>query len=139
MSIQDGSTVSMHFTMTSDGEILQTTKGTEPLTYVQGKDEMFPAIEQEVAGLGAGDTREITLEPSQAFGEVDPRAIQQVPKAGFQEPDKLAVGNEVRGQAQGQEFRAVITEVGEETVTLDLNHGLAGKTLTFDVEIVAVR
>lgn len=139
MPIQDGSTVSMHFTMTSDGEVLQSTKGSEPLTYVQGKDEMFPAIEQEVAGLGAGDTKEITLEPSQAFGEVDPRAVQQVPKAGFQEPDQLAVGNEVRGQAQGQEFRAVITEVDEETVTLDLNHPLAGKTLTFDVEIVEVR
>lgn len=139
MSIQDGSTVSMHFTMTSDGEVLQSTKESEPLTYVQGQEQMFPAVEEKVAGLSAGDTKQITLEPSQAFGEPDPKAVQRVPKTGFQDPDTLAVGIEVRGEAQGQEFRATVTEVDEETVTLDLNHPLAGKTLTFDVEIVAVQ
>jgi FKBP-type peptidyl-prolyl cis-trans isomerase SlyD len=129
----------MHFTMTSDGEVFQTTRESEPLTYVQGKDEMLPAIEAALVGLNAGDKKEITLEPTQAFGEVDPAAVQQVPRSGFQDPTTLVVGDEVRGQSEEQEFRAVVTALDEETVTLDLNHPLAGKTLTFDMEIVAVQ
>jgi len=139
MSIQDGSVVTLHFKMTVDDEVAQDTRQSEPFTYVQGREQLFPTLEAGLEGLKAGDTKTIELSADQAFGQRDPSAVQDVPKSGFPDQDAVAVGVEVRGNVQGRQFRAIITEVREDTVTLDLNHPLAGKDLTFDVEVITVK
>jgi FKBP-type peptidyl-prolyl cis-trans isomerase 2 len=139
LCIQDSSTVTMHFTMTVDDEVVQTTREAEPFTYVQGQRQLFPALETALTGLEAGGQRSVTLAPDQAFGARDSAAIQRVPRGEFGQPESLQVGTVVQGNFGGRAFRALITDLDDEMVTLDMNHPLAGKTLVFDVEILDVR
>ena len=137
--ISDGSKVQLHYTLTVEGEQIESSRGRDPLSYEHGRGQIIPGLEKALDGLDVGDTRQVTVEPAQAYGEHDPEAVQEVPKEAFQDVDQLSVGSMVQGQAaDGRGFQAEIAAIGDETVTLDLNHPMAGKTLTFDVEVVAV-
>jgi FKBP-type peptidyl-prolyl cis-trans isomerase SlyD len=136
--IKDGSSVKMHYTLTVDGEVVDSSQGGEPLAYVQGQGQIIPGLERQLEGLKPGDTRSAEVAPADGYGETDPERVQKVPKANFREPDQLQAGVMVSGQTDQGTFQARVAEVGEETVTLDFNHPLAGKTLSFQVEIVEV-
>lgn len=136
--IQNGSHVTFHYTLTVDGEVIDSSAGREPLSYVHGQGQIIPGLEEQLAGLESGQKVSVTVEPEKAYGPSHPEAIQQVPRAAFRDPDQLRPGDMVSGQMQGQQFQARVTEVGQEFITLDLNHPLAGKTLHFDVEILEV-
>jgi FKBP-type peptidyl-prolyl cis-trans isomerase 2 len=136
--IKDGSSVTLHFTMKVDGEVAQSSVGGDPLVYVQGSEQLLPGLEQGLEGLKTGDTKLIEVSPEQGFGPRDPAATQAFAKSGFDDPDALKVGDMVRGQMENEDFTATVVGVGDEEVTLDLNHPLAGKTLMFDVEVVDV-
>jgi FKBP-type peptidyl-prolyl cis-trans isomerase 2 len=137
--IQKGSKVKIHYTLSVDGEQIESSRGGEALSYVHGEGNIIPGLEEELAGLSEGDTKDVRVTPDQAYGQRDPGAVQQVPKTAFQEPDKLDVGGMVSGRTgEGQAFQARVTEIGDDTVTLDLNHPLAGKTLDFQIEVVGV-
>lgn len=139
MSIKNGSTVSMNYTLKVDDKVVDSSQGREPLTYVQGSGQIIPGLEEQLTGLKKGDKRHVTVEPEKAYGVADPRAVQKVPKKAFQEADKMQVGDVVTGKVNDQEFQATITAISDKEVTLDLNHPLAGKTLNFDIEIVDVK
>jgi FKBP-type peptidyl-prolyl cis-trans isomerase SlyD len=139
LSVRDSSTVTVHFTITVDGEVVQDTRSAQPFTYVQGRRQLFPALEAGLVGLEVGGQRQITLAPDQAFGARDPAAIQTVPRDSFGYPESLLVGTIVQGNPGGRPVQALVTEIGDETVTLDMNHPLAGKTLVFDVEILDIK
>jgi FKBP-type peptidyl-prolyl cis-trans isomerase SlyD len=128
----------MHYTLTVDGEVVDSSQGGEPLAYVQGQGQIIPGLERQLEGLEVGDTKSAEVAPADGYGEADPERIQAVPKSNFREPDQLEAGIMVSGQTEQGTFQARVAEVGDETVTLDFNHPLAGKTLSFQVEIVEV-
>jgi len=137
--IQDGSHVSIHYTLTVDGVVVDSSDGKDPLTYVQGEGQIIPGLEEEIGGMAQGDKKDVTVSPEKGYGESDPRGFQTVPKEMFKDAGNINVGDHTEGQIEGRPFRARITEVSGDQVTLDLNHPLAGKTLHFAVEVVDVR
>lgn len=136
--IKKGSKVSIHYVLKVEEEVVDSSEGREPLSYVQGSSQIIPGLEKELEGLKPGDKKSVDVPAENAYGKHDPEAIQTVPKKVFKEPDVLKVGHIVTGSAQGHEFQAVVVAIDKDNVTLDLNHPLAGKKLHFDVEIVSV-
>ncbi len=137
--IQDGSRVKLHYTLTVDGETIDSSEGKEPLEYEHNRGQIIPGLEAQLAGLNPGDRKEVVVEPAQGYGERDPEAVQEVPKAAFADGvEDLEPGVVVSGQSGDNVFRATVVAVKEETVELDFNHPLAGKTLHFNVEVVSV-
>jgi FKBP-type peptidyl-prolyl cis-trans isomerase SlyD len=136
--IDDGSTVKFHYTLTVDGETIESSRDGDPLSYVHGKGEIVPGLEEQLLGKSAGDTLELNIPADKGYGPPDPQAIQTVPRSAFGDPEKLKVGDIVAGEAAGQQIRARIAEIGSENITIDLNHPLAGKALHFSIEVVEV-
>ena len=136
MTINDQTNVGMEYTLLSGGKVIDSTEGRGPFHYVQGAHQVLPALEQELAGLHVGDTREITLSPEKAYGVVDPAAFVEVPKSKLPQDVTPKVGMALRGvNPDGKNFRATVREIKGDNVVLDLNHPLAGKTLVFKVKI----
>ena len=138
MTIQKGSEVKIHYTLTVEGAVVDSSDGKDPLAFVQGSGQIIPGLDNELLGLAAGAKKTVTVQADQAYGARNPEAIQKVPKEAFNEADKLKVGEIVQGEAQGQQFQATIAAIDEKEVTLDYNHPLADKVLEFSVEVVEV-
>lgn len=136
--IKKDAKVTIHYTLTVEGEVVDSSDGKEPFIYQHGAGEIVPGLEEELEGMKEGDKKSITVTPENGYGLSNPEAVQTVPKTAFQGGGELAVGEMVLGQAGGHEFQARIISMTDEEVTLDLNHPMAGKTLEFQVEIVAV-
>jgi len=136
--IKSGSKVKLHYTLSIDGDVLESSKDGEPLSYVHGEGQIIPGLEEQLEGLRAGDQRTAEVEPAKGYGERQADAVQEVPRTAFKNPERLKVDDVVTGQAGDQPIRARIAEVKPEAFVIDLNHPLAGKTLHFSVEIVEV-
>ncbi len=138
-AIEDGAAVQLEYTLTDEaGAVLDSNKGGNPLTYTQGKQQIIPGLEKALSGMRAGEERKVTVNPQEAYGEVDPKAVTEVPKKLIP-PNSLSVGAQLVAQTQGGGRQMVrVKEIKEETVIIDLNHPLAGKTLYFDVKVLAV-
>ncbi len=134
--IVKGSKVAIHYTLTVDGSVVDSSRSREPLSYVQGEGQLVPGVEAGLAG--AGDKRRLSVPPAEGYGESRAELILKAPKQAVAHLEGLAVGAVVRGEGPQGEFRAFVREIGETEVTLDLNHPLAGKTLEFDIEVVSV-
>jgi FKBP-type peptidyl-prolyl cis-trans isomerase SlyD len=131
--------VSMHYTLKDDsGAILDSTRvGGRPMVYLHGTDNMLAGLEAELEGKSAGQNLKIVLPPENGFGVVDPALMQHVPIELF-DGMKLEIGSVFGSQSDAHQMRTV-TAIHGNTVTLNANHPLAGKTLYFDVEILFVR
>jgi len=136
--IKKESKVTLNYKLTVDGEVVDSSEGKDPFTYNHGEGEIVPGLEEALEGMKEGEKKSISVPPEKGYGEANPDAMQKVPRAAFQGGGELAVGEMVLGQAGGHEFQAKIVALDDEEVTLDLNHPLAGKTLEFQVEIMAV-
>lgn len=137
--IKPGSKVSVHYKLSVEGVLIDSSEDREPLTYTQGSAEMFPEVEEHLEGMQAGDETKLSVPPDKGYGPHDPKAVHVVPKSVFDTPEKITVGMAVQSQTrEGQPFNAIVTEIAEEEVTLDLNHPLAGKTLDFELKVVDV-
>lgn len=140
MTVSDGKTISMEYTLKLENkEVLDTNVGGEPLSFTQGSHEIIPGLESALQGMKAGESKQVTVEPEQAYGEVNPKAIQEVPIEQIP-PDARKVGVQLQGKdGQGRMVTPKVTEVKEQVVVLDFNHPLAGKTLYFDVKILDIQ
>lgn len=138
-SIENGSTVQLEFTLSDDrGNVLDSNKGQEPLTYVHGDQQLISGLEKQLVGLHKGDEKKVVLKPEDAFGAVDPAAQAEVPKDQLP-PDALVVGTQLMARSASGEGRPVVVkEIKDKTVVVDLNHPLAGKTLVFDVKVLGI-
>jgi len=139
MKIEKGSKVSINYTLTVDGVVVDSSDGGDPLTYTQGAGEIIPGLESALAGLADGDKKSVVVEPAQGYGDHNPDAVQKVPRANFKDASELEAGMLVSGNSGGQEFQAIVAEVTPTEITLDFNHPLAGKALHFEIEIVSVQ
>ena len=140
LKIADGQVVSMDYTLYVDGEVVDTSEGQSPMECIQGTGNIIPGLERELYGLVSGDSKKVSVVPADGYGEMDSEAYVDVPRAEFPDNIPLEKGIEIQVRDQsGQAMSARIDSVTDETVKLDFNHPLAGKTLDFDVKIVGVR
>ena len=138
-AVQDNMDVGMEYTLTVDGAVVDSTDGKEPFHYVHGRRQVIPGLERQLAGLHAGETAEVTVAPEDGYGPVDPAAFIELPKTQLPADAAPEIGMVLRGvDPNGQQFRARINELKDESVVLDLNHPLAGKTLAFKVKILSI-
>lgn len=136
--IKKGSKVKIHYTLKVEGEVVDSTSGQDPLDFEHGIGELIPGFEENLEGLKAGETKKFEVEPDKGYGQHNPNAVEKIPLQVFKNPEQLGPGERITGQIGGQTFHATVLEVGDNDVTVDLNHPLAGKTLDFEVEVVAV-
>lgn len=133
--IQDGNKVKFDYTLTVDGQVADTSAGRGPLEYTHGAGHIIKGLEKELTGMNVGDKKTVVVVPEEGYGVVQEEAIRRVPKTAVGGADQLKVGDMVGASNAGHTFRAVVKEITDTEVVLDFNHPLAGKTLTFDVEI----
>jgi len=137
--IEDGKTVKIDYTLTVEGEVIDSSEGKAPLEYMQGASQIIPGLEKQLAGLKAGDKKTVTVAAADAYGEVNPAMFQEIPLTAF--PPEVTPEEGMLIPLQGQDGRplpAIVSEVKADTVVLNFNHPLAGKDLTFDVQVVEV-
>ena len=134
--IGDQMNVELDYTLTVDGEVVDSTQGKQPFNYVHGRGQIIPGLEKQLVGMGVGQSRKITVAPGEGYGETDPSAVVEISRTQLPEGVEPEVGMMLRGTSpEGQPVQARIAEVKGETVKVDLNHPLAGKTLNFDVTV----
>jgi FKBP-type peptidyl-prolyl cis-trans isomerase SlyD len=138
--VKDGLMVSLEYTLKSpDGKIIETSKGKEPLKYIHGQRMMIPGLERELSGMKVGGEKHVTVKPEDAYGKVDPNAVQEFPKDQIP-PNGLQVGAVLAARTpEGGVVPMTVREIKEKTVVMDMNHPMAGKTLVFDVKIVDIQ
>ena len=138
-TVGEGTRVSLEYTLTlEDQTVIDTNVGKDPLVYTHGSREIIPGLEKQLIGLKVGDTKNVEVAPAEGYGEVDPNRVQEVPKENVPE-EAHGVGKRLQGRGpDGQMMFAQVTEVKENTVVVDLNHPLAGKTLLFAVRILKI-
>lgn len=140
MQIAKHTVVSIDYTLTDDsGEMLDTSKGAEPLVYMQGIGNLIPGLEKALEGRQSGDQFRVSIPPEEAYGLRDDENMEEVPLDSFQGNEELEVGMQVEVQHEHGMHLMTIAAIGDETITLDANHPLAGETLNFDVTVVDVR
>lgn len=137
--IAPGSTVQLEYTLKDGaGTVITSNRGRPPLRYVHGRNQIPPGLERALVGLHAGDRKSVTVPPEDGFGPVDPRATAEVPKTSLP-AEALVVGTPLIAQGpDGGERPVRVKEIREQSVVLDLNHPLAGKTLYFEVQVLEV-
>ena len=137
-TIKKDSKVAIHYTLTVEGKVEDTSKNRGPLEYTQGAGQIIIGLEKALEGLKAGDKKSVDIEAKEAYGEVKPEAKRRLPKTAITNIETMKVGDIVGASANGHTFRAKISEITDTEVELDFNHPLAGKKLHFDVEVVSV-
>ena len=140
-TISDGVVAIIHYTLKNDqGEVLDSSEGGDPLPYLHGASNIVPGLEKELTGLKVGETKDVDVAPEEGYGVVNPAMIQKVPKEAFPEDAPVEPGAQFLMQGEGgQPIPIWITEVADDTVTIDANHPLAGQTLHFAIEVAAIR
>ena len=140
MSISAGKEVSVEYTAKLDDQtVVDSNVGADPLTYTHGSHQIIPGLEKALDGMKIGDTKQVTVKPEEGYGPVDKNAFKEVGKEQIP-PDALKIGEQLHGKDQsGEVFTARVIEIKEDTVVLDHNHLLAGKTLYFDVKVLNIQ
>lgn len=136
-----GDTVRVHFTgKLEDGTVFDTSREGDPLRFEIGADEVIDGFERAVEGMEVGENREAELQPDEAYGERDEELVFPVPRDQLPEGFDPEAGDEVAVEIEdGREVPGRVAGVDDDSVTLDLNHPLAGRSLTFEIELVDVR
>lgn len=138
--ITDGLVVSLNFTLTVDGETLAKSEAGDPMEYLHGAEEILPGLEAALAGKQVGDKFSVTLAPEDAYGEYDDEDVEEIDRADIPNADELEIGMSVEVEDEdGYAYPAEVVDMTETLVTLDFNPPLAGKTLTYDVEVLGIR
>jgi len=139
VTIGEGSQVSFDYTLTVDGEVVDSSEGRDPFTYTHGEGQIVPGLEKNLKGLHVGDEKKVAVSPEEGYGVVDPNAFKEVPRSTLPPDVKIDLGMMLQAQnPNGNLLTVKVTEVKDDTVVIDFNHPLAGKTLNFDVKIVSI-
>ena len=145
MKIEQNKVVEFSYELEVDGQIVDHTTKERPLDYIHGTGSLLPKLEAHIEGMEPGDKFDVTLAPADGYGEVDPSRIIDLPKAAFEvngeiREDLLVPGNTIpMMNSMGGVIPGVVVEVTEDSVKMDLNDQMAGKTHHFKGEVVSVR
>jgi len=138
--VKDGLVVSMEYKLTVDGEVLDSSDEAGPLQFLAGYGNIIPGLESEMMGMQIGDSKNVTVQPADGYGEFDEEASMDVPRTEFPADMTLEEGMELHvTDDNGDHQAAYVAEFDDKTVTLDFNHPLAGAVLEFYVKVVALR
>lgn len=134
-----GDTVRIHYTgRLEDGTVFDTSREREPLTFVLGSGQVIPGFDEAVTGMEVGDEKTVTISAEDAYGPRRDEMILSYPLGDLPDGVDPQVGQSLQmSTPEGQTFQVRVTERDEESLTLDANHPLAGRDLTFDIELVA--
>jgi FKBP-type peptidyl-prolyl cis-trans isomerase SlyD len=138
--IKKGSVVSFEYTLLEDnGKVIESNQGQDPVTYTHGQQEIIPGLEKNFSEMEVNEEKSIRLQPEEAFGPVDPNRFQEVSKTEVPAAG-LKVGATLTARSSKGEDQVIhVREVKPETVILDFNHPLAGKTLDFKVKVLGIQ
>lgn len=141
MKIEADKVVSIDYTLKDDqGTVIDTSNERGPLSFIFGSGTIIPGLENELEGREKGDSFSVTVEPKDGYGEYDDSMMFEVGKDQFQDSSQIEEGMQVQAQNnQGQVQILTVKSIGDENVTLDANHPLAGQKLFFDVSVTDVR
>ena len=140
MKIEKHSVVSVNYTLKNDaGEVLDTSDGREPLTYLQGVGAIIPGLESQLVDKVVGDKFTTTVQPQDAYGVRREDLLKVVPKSGSQGDEEMVIGMQVQLETEHGPAIASVSKIEGDDVTLDLNHPLADTVLHFDIEVVEIR
>ena len=139
-SVQNDVVVSMEYTLHVDGEKIDSSEGQDPLQFLAGHGNIISGLEQEMIGMKVGESKDVTIQPADAYGEFDDQAFMEVPRDQFPQDMPLEEGLEltVRDDS-GQSRYARVDGIEGNNVTLNFNHPLAGDELHFNIKVVGLR
>lgn len=140
MTVSSGNKISIEYTLRlEDKAVVDTNVGGDPLTYVHGSDQIITGLENGLEGMKKGESKQVTVNPEEGYGPVNPEAFMEVEKEKIPE-NAVKVGAQLEGRdSGGRPVYARVVEVKDKTVVLDFNHPLAGRTLFFDVTILDIQ
>jgi FKBP-type peptidyl-prolyl cis-trans isomerase SlyD len=141
MKVAQQRVVAIHYTLTDErGQQLDSSEGKEPLVYLHGAQGLIPGLEKQLEGREPGDRFAATVPPEEAYGEVNPELIQEVPLEVLEGIDNLQVGMALQAKSpEGHVQNLRVDAIGDDTATLNANHPLAGEVLHFEVSVEDVR
>ena len=132
--------VTLHFALRlENGDTVDSTFDKAPATFKVGDGNLLPGFEQALYGFKAGDKRSVQVQPEQGFGQPNPQNVQIIPRSQFQDMDLSEGLLVIFNDAANAELPGVVKAFDDAQVTIDFNHPLAGKALSFDVEIIEVK
>lgn len=132
--------VTLHFALKlENGDVVDSTFEKQPATFKVGDGNLLPGFEQAIYGLKAGDKRSLEISPEQGFGQGNPQNVQVMPRSQFQDMELSEGLLVIFNDAANAELPGVVKAFDDSQVTIDFNHPLAGKPLSFDVEIIEVK
>ena len=137
---KSGDTVKIHYTgKLEDGTVFDSSRERDPIEFEIGAQKVIPGFEQAIVGMSPGDVKEATIASDEAYGPRRDEMVIKLPKTQFPEGMDPAVGQQLQmKQADGRQFTVSVVDIAEEEVTVDANHPLAGKDLTFELELVEI-
>ena len=137
---KSGDTVRIHYTGRLDnGDVFDSSEGRAPLEFTLGSGQVIPGFDRGVTGMAPGDKKTIEIPAAEAYGAARPEMTFDVPRAQFPEGYVPEVGEMLEvGMQSGDTMQVVVKAVGDDAVTLDANHPLAGQDLIFDLELVSI-
>lgn len=137
---KQGDAVRVHYTgKLEDGTVFDTSQDREPLEFTIGEDRVIPGFESAVLGMEPGESKTEELTPDDAYGQRREDMVMELDREQIPEELDPEVGQQLHLRMEdGQRVPVVITELGEESVTIDANHPLAGKKLIFDIELISI-
>ncbi len=141
MVIEKDKVVAFNYKLTLDsGEVVDSSEGRDPLSFLVGAGQIIPGLEDEMIGMQVGDTKEVKVEPEKGYGEKDDRLVQTINRSQVPDSVDLELDMVLRGQSEsGEVVEGKVVGLEDDSVEIDFNHPLAGEPLTFDIEIVDIR
>ncbi len=141
MVINKNCVVNLHYSLfDEEGRELVNSREDEALTYLHGSGQLIPGLEAALEGAKEGQSVSCTLSPEEAYGPHLAEMVFDIPRDQINNAEQITVGAVVTGvDPEGNERHHIVAAVTDETITLDANHPLAGKTLRYDVEVLSVR
>lgn len=138
-AIHDGSKVSFDYVLVVEGKIADSSQTRGPLEYTQGDNTLIPGLTKQMQGMKPGEEKTIEVKPEEAYGNPDPEGIREIPLSSVPKDMKPEVGMVLQMEDQArQTFPARIIELKKDSIVIDLNHPLSGKTLIFKVKVVSI-
>lgn len=133
-------TVSFEYTLRlENSEVIDSSKGSAPLTFTHGSSEIIPGLEDQMVGMKAGDRKKVVVKPEDAYGPKIQEAIIELKTEQVPENSRRVGAMLQTRSPEGQIIRGRITKIDDKKATIDLNHPLAGETLYFDIKIIEVK
>ncbi|MET4025973.1 FKBP-type peptidyl-prolyl cis-trans isomerase SlyD [Marinobacter sp. MBR-99] len=140
MPIEKNQVVLFHYNVSDEqGKVVETSRGGQPNAYLHGHGGIIRGLEEALEGREAGDTFSVTVTPDKAYGPRRADAVQRVPIKHLMGAKRWKAGMVAQVQTEQGRRHVVVTKVGHKFADVDTNHPMAGKTLTFEIEVVEVR